>query len=102
MTETIQRHKLTAGCPLSCLERLLSARTFNALQRDLRWQYAGHPTVGHVADLHRQGRLDDVRGLGVGGIEVIGRLLESAGLLAEPDGAQDQDIAGTPGAESVR
>jgi hypothetical protein len=102
VTGTTYPHPLTSRCPLSCLEGRLPARIFNALQRHLRWQHSGHPTVGHVAGLHRQGRLGEIRGLGAGGIEVIKALLESAGLLAEPDSPQDQTIALAPGAESAR
>ncbi len=80
MTHTAQRHKLTADCPLSCLEYQLPAKVFNTLRRHLREAHAGHPTVGHVIDLHQQGLLSDIRGLGVGGIEVITSFLQAAGL----------------------
>lgn len=77
-------HVLTPGCPLWCLEYELPANSFNALKRDMRWRFDGHPTVGHVADLHRRELLGAIRRLGVGGIARIGQVLAQSGILTEP------------------
>lgn len=79
-----ERHVLTASCPLSCLMALISPRAYNALGRALRSVSTGHPTVGHVVDLHRRRMLHGIRNLGEQGVCQIDQVLRLAGLPAEP------------------
>lgn len=73
-------HVLSAACPLHCLKDALSTQAFNALHRAIGGGSGGHPTVGHVLDMHRHHALGGVRGLGARGIEQISTAL--AGLPA--------------------
>lgn len=78
------RHVLTAACPLSCLASLISPMAYNAVGRALRLAGGGHPTVGHVVDLHRRRMLPGIRGLGAKGVCQIDCVLRLAGLPADP------------------
>jgi hypothetical protein len=92
--------RVTAGCPVDRLARLLPSRTARRLARaDGRW---GHPvascgvpaTVGDVARLLGQGRLGDIAGLGPVSIHGIGASLAAHGLAGAADG--DAIVQGCP------
>lgn len=83
MTEVLEQHALTAGCPLSCLEDRLPTKAFRAVKRHFEAQGVVHPAVGHIAELYRRGGQYDIPRLGLGGIRRIAELLEAAGLSDE-------------------
>ena len=86
------RHRITADCPVDCLEPLLPSRVLGRLARaDGRRGEAvascGVPaTVGDVVRLYRQGRLREIGGLGALSIREIGLALVSHGLVTAEDG----------------
>jgi hypothetical protein len=85
-------HALTRDCPLTCLEPLLPAQTYHALQAACP---RSHPTVGHVADLHRRQAITSIRRIGAQGFLRIETCLAGAGLI-EQSSPPDPAPAGTP------
>jgi hypothetical protein len=57
-------HVFTRGCPVDCLQVVLSTATFHALARAERAPFARPATVGQVLDLWLTGRLRLAAGLG--------------------------------------
>jgi hypothetical protein len=73
--------RLRADCPMICLKGILSGQAFRPLERAYMAPFDPPHTVGEVAELYRQGRLSEIRGLGrrrIGEIEVC---LALAGLV---------------------
>jgi hypothetical protein len=93
-------HRVTAGCPVDCLARLLPSGTVGRLARaDGRCGYpaasCGVPaTVGDVARLFGQDRLGEIAGLGPVSIRGIGASLAAHGLAWAADG--DAIVPGCP------
>lgn len=86
-----QPHVIKPPCPLTCIEDLLPARSFIALDRHLRGEeHFVHPLVSDVVDLYQRTGLAAVRGLGAQGIELTTTLLESAGLVRPRPGRPGQ------------
>jgi hypothetical protein len=79
-------HAHTRDCPLSCLEPLLMAQTYRALQ-------AVCPTIGHVVDLYRKEEITSIRRIGARGACQIETCLASAGLTEHPP---EHDAAHVP------
>jgi len=77
-------HVITRDCPLDCLGTVLSLCAFNPLAHDLDRRFGRPPTVGDVADLHRQRQLGQIRQLGPRRISQIEAVLILAELPAEP------------------
>lgn len=82
-------HAHTRSCPLSCLEPLLTAQTFRALQ-------AACPTIGHVVDLYRKEEITSIRGIGAKGACQIETCLASAGLIEHPPGRDATPVRDLP------
>lgn len=78
-----------ADCPVSCLAAFLSAKAFIPLHRAYLASYEPPRTVGDVAQLLQQGKLAEIRGLGLRRIGEIELCLTLAGLLTgQPTGHQ--------------
>ena len=71
-----------ADCPVACLRGVLSAKAFIPLRRASMASYEPPRTVGEVAQLHQQGKLSEVRGLGPRRIGEIELCLILAGLVS--------------------
>jgi excisionase family DNA binding protein len=94
---TCGAHPITRGCPVDCLAAILSGRAFNPLARACDRRSGPGATVGHVVDLHLQGRLGDIQGLGPRRIGEIAVSLVFAGLI----GADGRAAAAPPTADSA-
>jgi hypothetical protein len=55
-------HTFTPGCPIDCLQTVLSQAAFNALARAYVAPQGRSATVGDVMQLCRQGQLVDIQG----------------------------------------
>lgn len=78
ITVSARPHKITAECPVSCLQGIVPTNTYNSLHYELP-----HGSVGEVARMLLEDQLQPMRGIGAGGIERIRRALAGAGLLAQ-------------------
>lgn len=74
-------HTLTRDCPLTCLEPLLPARAYHALQAVCP---GPHPTVGHVVELYQGQMITSIRRIGVQGALRIETCLTRARLIGQP------------------
>jgi ribosomal protein S18 acetylase RimI-like enzyme len=83
-------HVIEPSCPLTCMERELPAKVYQAVRRHLHGEHH-HPTVGHVVALHHQFDLKGIRRLGAQGRELTTMFLESRGLIhPRPDHTERQ------------
>ncbi len=72
---------------MSCLRSVLSAKAFEPLRRAYVASSEPPRTVGDVVQLHQQGRLSEIRGLGPRRIGEIEICLVMAGLFTgQPTG----------------
>jgi hypothetical protein len=71
-------HALTLNCPLTCLEPLLPARAYHALQAACP---GPHPKIGHVVDLYRRQEITRIPRIGAQAAFQIQTCLASAGLI---------------------
>jgi len=92
-TESAHPHVITAECPVPCLAGKLPTRALNALNRELRPDPHSHGTVADIARLHSAQRLEETRGIGVGGIVKIQAVLAAAGLTENSDQHPDHSSA---------
>jgi len=74
-------HTFTPGCPIDCLQTVLSRAAFNTLARGYVAPRGRSATVGDVMTLCRQGQLTNVQGLGPRRIGEIEAGLVLAGLV---------------------
>jgi len=74
------------ACPVDCLQTVLSRMTLHPLARAYDAPFGPPRTVGDVAELHADGRLQEIRGLGKRRISEIEAALVLAGV----------DITGAP------
>ena len=71
-------HAVTPDCSIECLAPALSRSTLGALLLGID----GSPvTVGHVIELYKQGRLQDIYNISSGRAGEIKRCLVAAGLI---------------------
>ena len=91
MARTLQPHVITPACPLTCIERHVPAKAYQAVRRHLEGERVFHPAVRHVVALYQQSGLAGIRGLGAQGAELTAALLETAGLIPpRPDRTEQQ------------
>lgn len=92
MTQTPQPHVVELTCPLTCIERQVPAKAYEAIRRHLLAERIFHPAVHHVVTLHQESGLNGIRRLGTQGRELTTAFLESAGLVPPRlDHAERQD-----------
>ena len=74
-------HTFTPGCPIDCLQTVLSQAAFNTLARGYIAPPGCSATVGDVMNLCRQGQLTNIQGLGPRRTREIEAGLVLAGLV---------------------
>ena len=89
-----QPESLRLECPVTCLDVVLSASAFRPLSR-MRHDWTNPiRTVSDVVALHQQGKLCELRGLGIRRIGEIAHWLEYTGLLQRAASLPDEGMAG--------